>query len=60
MPDHYNATHKVAKLHVDSEGVHIEHETLDTLKFLKKGHPNYQALYSLAYVAASNGLPLRI
>lgn len=58
---HQNVTDKVRRLFPSAEGLHIRHMNMAEGYFsLKKNHPNYDTLASVAIVAAVNRYPLQI
>lgn len=56
----YQRSRRVKRIHADSSGVHILHDDQSDYKYLPKSHDNYNALYALAYIAASEKRKLMI
>ena len=56
-----NVTDKVGRLFPNAEGLNIRHQKMASGYFLlRKDHPNYDTLASIAIIAAVNRQPLQI
>lgn len=56
-----NVTDKVGRLYPSAEGLNIRHLKMASGYFLlRKDHPNYDTLASIAIIAAVNRQPLQI
>jgi len=61
MADHQDVTDRVRRLYANTVGLNIRHMNMaDGYFLLRKTHPNYETLASIAIVAAVNRDPLRI
>lgn len=58
---HQEATDRVRRLYANNAGLNIRHMNMAEGYFLlRKAHPNYDTLASVAIIAAVNRHPLRI
>lgn len=63
MSSHYSGTSRISSIYPNHDGVLLRHENYDHSVgsfILEKNHPNYAAMYSLAYTAGINRLPIKI